>query len=423
MGRRSSKTTLAAIIECWQIARLLALGREALPVPILPGQEIAFLNCATSEEQAAVHYRQLLAQLRKLDIEPVQGSVDRGLTCLLPQQLRCLSLHSNARALRGRTAKVVVFDELAHFQRTAGPLSDEEVWRALAPSVRTFGDAGLVLVTSSPADPAGVLWDLYTARGQVPGLLVAQFATWEFNPAIRRADLEPEFHRHPAWAASEYGAQFAEGSAQTFLPRDLVTGAIAHRPRDPGTLDPEPVYALHLDVGLVHDRTVVAIGHVAGPRAVVDACVAWSGSRAQPVSLQALERWMVDLSRRVRLAAITADPYESALLLEQLRARGLPATSVSFSAPAKARMYARVEEYLRTGRLALPDDPQLIAELSALERLPGPGAPRFHAPARGPVTTDDYADAVAGLLEALTPALMRGDVAAPRWVAGAWERA
>lgn len=427
MGRRASKTTLAAIIEAYEVVRHIAGGRQVRPAGIQPGQEIAFLNCATSEEQATVHYRLLLHYLRQLDILPVTGSIDRGLSCLLPSQVRLLSLHSNARSLRGRTAKVVVFDELAHFQQTGGPTSDEEVWRALAPSVRTFGAEGRVLVTSSPAGASGVLWDLFSQRGRLPGLLVAQLATWECNPHIRKADLAAEFQAHPAWAASEYGAQFAEASPQCFLPAELIRSVVVGSPVPVEALLPRRRYALHLDVGLVHDASVLAIAHVeddgAGARAVIDTCLTWQGSRDAPVSLSLIEELIHDIATRVPVLGISADPFDSALLLERLAFAGLPTRALPFSGPAKVRLYARLEDWLRTGRLLLPALPPLLAELAALERQPSPGGPRYHAPSRGPVTTDDYADAIAGVLEWLAPLVDAPNPRPIRWLPGEWSSA
>lgn len=428
MGRRSSKTTLAAIIEAYELVRMAREGRSGLPPGLLPGQEIAFLNCAASAEQATIHYRMLLAQLARLDVEPQEGSLDKGLTCLLPGHLRLMSLHTNARSVRGRTARLVVFDELAHFHQTAGPGSDSELYRALAPSIRTFGPQGKVLITSSPAAPSGVLWDLYQMRGQVPGLLVAQFATWEFNPHISRADLESEFLRHPGWAASEYGAQFPESSASAFLDRPAIEAAVTHPPQQPMAASREQVYFLHCDLGLVHDRTVIAWGHVGRdtpgkPVAVVDGLRAWQGSRAAPVRIQEIEDWLLAFSRTLRIGGISADSYESALLLERLAAHGLPVRQIAFSLQRKAQLYQRLEDWLRTGKLQLPEDAALIAELAALERTPGPGAPRYHAPAHGPVTTDDHADAVAGLLEWMAPLLEQPQAwPSARWVAGEWGR-
>ncbi|HYE77427.1 MAG TPA: hypothetical protein VEI97_05535, partial [bacterium] len=419
-----SKTTLAALVEAYEIYRALHRSRPAAASGVLPTQEIAFINCATSEEQAKVHYRTLMGYLARLDVTPVEGNIDRGLECLLPGGLRILSLHSNARSLRGRTAKVVVFDELAHFQQTGGPMSDEEVYRALAPSVRTFGDRGRILITSSPADPSGVLWDLYQARGTQPGLLVAQFATWEFNPHIRREDLEPEFRRHPAWAASEYGAQFPAQSAAAFLATAVVEAAVHHAPRRADCLDPAQCYFAHLDLGLLHDRTAVAVGHVEvldGRRvAVVDLVQTWQASKGQSVSVGTVERWIRDLAGRVPLHGVSADPHESSLLLERLSAAGLHTKAIPYSGPRKLALYLRLEDWLLTGQLHLPRDPLLIAELTHLRRqTSASGAALFAAPRSGPVRTDDCADAVAGLLEWLA-APVAGLSHTVRTVDGAW---
>ncbi len=53
-----------------------------------------------------------------------------------------------------------------------------------------------------------------------------------------------------------------------------------------------------LDLGLVRDRTVLAIGHRDHDRLMLDNLQAWQGSRSEPVSIATIERAILDAARR-----------------------------------------------------------------------------------------------------------------------------
>jgi hypothetical protein len=74
-------------------------------------------------------------------------------------------------------------------------------------------------------------------------------------------------------------------------------------------------YALSLDLGLKHDRTVLAVcsAETGAPAVALDRMLAWQGSRCEPVSLDeveaaALEAWA---ARRGPVAGGAADPTAS----------------------------------------------------------------------------------------------------------------
>jgi len=53
-----------------------------------------------------------------------------------------------------------------------------------------------------------------------------------------------------------------------------------------------------LDLGLTHDRTVLAICHWDEDRVVLDELQAWQGNKSEPVSIAAVEQALVDAADR-----------------------------------------------------------------------------------------------------------------------------
>ena len=111
----------------------------------------------------------------------------------------------SSRGGRGWAVSCLVMDEAAFFySETDGPQAADEVWRALSPSSTQFGDAGRIIVASTPNGPSGFFYDLYTRAqaGSLPEARAHHAATSEVNPAIAAAFLASEAARDPMVTAA-----------------------------------------------------------------------------------------------------------------------------------------------------------------------------------------------------------------------------
>lgn len=106
---------------------------------------------------------------------------------------------------------------------------------------------------------------------------------------------------------------------------------------------------------------------------VLDRMAVWSGTRAQPVSLDLVESWVTQASRD-HGAKVISDPYQAAQLLERLRARGIRAEEFAFTSTSVGRLASGLFLAIRDGALELPDDADLLDELAnvrLVETSPG----------------------------------------------------
>jgi hypothetical protein len=124
-------------------------------------------------------------------------------------------------------------------------------------------------------------------------------------------------------------------------------------------------YAASLDLGVVSDRTVLAIGHRDGDRVVLDRMVAWQGSRARPVDFAEVEATIVEAHERFKFT-LRLDPWQGLDLAQRLRARGVPAEEFSFTAASKQRLAATLLSTLNAGKLAVYEADGLREELLGL---------------------------------------------------------
>jgi hypothetical protein len=76
-----------------------------------------------------------------------------------------------------------------------------------------------------------------------------------------------------------------------------------------------------LDLGLTHDRTVLAIVHWHGDKIVLDELLVWQGEKTEPVSIVAVEAALLDAAERYPGLELYADPWQMRRSLEALKGR------------------------------------------------------------------------------------------------------
>jgi len=93
-------------------------------------------------------------------------------------------------------------------------------------------------------------------------------------------------------------------------------------------------------------------------------CV-WSPPSKDRVEIEAVEETIAELHERFQFQ-VGADPWQAAYLIERLRKRGVPIEPVDFVANNLKSMCTATLEAFTEGRIALYNDPQLIADLKGL---------------------------------------------------------
>ncbi|HTA34376.1 MAG TPA: terminase family protein [Solirubrobacteraceae bacterium] len=230
LGRRSGKTfmgALAMLHNCLLSPHLRGMVR--------PGERRYAVGISTNVRQA----RLLVAAARSI-IES-SPALARWVESATEDEIRFRNLTAiaafpcSSRGGRGWAVSCLVMDEAAFFfSETDGPQAADEVWRALSPSVAQFGDAGRIIVASTPNGPSGFFHDLYSRAqaGALPEARAHHAATSEVNPTITREFLASEAARDPDGYRAEYEAEFVEGGGAFFDTRELELVDAPARPED-----------------------------------------------------------------------------------------------------------------------------------------------------------------------------------------------
>jgi hypothetical protein len=134
-----------------------------------------------------------------------------------------------------------------------------------------------------------------------------------------------------------------------------------------------------LDVGLTHDRSVLTVAHrEADGRVVVDRQHVWAGMRARPVSLGAVEAFLLQVHRDYRRCPVILDPYQAIHLGQNLRRAGATVKEYPFTSQSVGRLAVTLFRLLRDRLLVLPADEDLVEELvNARLRETAPGVYRI----------------------------------------------
>lgn len=268
----------------------------------------------------------------------------------------------------------------------------------------------LAMWATTPA--TRVLWEAATtAAAKMPGCRLVVLTTagdpahWSYG-VLEHARADPLWRTHevpgPApWADPERLAeQRRRLPASSYLRLfENVWTAAEDRLVDPddlaacvvldGPLAPEPGrrYVVGVDIGIVHDRSVVAVCHSLdqaipdGPvrrRVVLDRMHVFQGSKAAPVALSDVEAAVYDASITYHKARVVYDPFQAVGSAQRLASRGIKVEPFTFSSSSVGRLASVLHLLLRDRLLSLPDDPELLDELANVRlRETSPGVLRI----------------------------------------------
>jgi len=359
LGRRSGKTTLAALACLWDCTL-----RPELEEHTRPGETRYAVAVATNLAQA----RLIVAAARSVvERSPalaalVEAVTEDELRFRLPGGVRTAlrAFPCSSRGGRGWPISTLILDEAAHFvSETDGFQTAERVWAAMLPSTAQFGEAARVVVASTPYGQTGLFADLHgrAAAGELEGALAQHASTAEVNPTIAAGFLAAEEARDPDSFRAEYLAEFL-GSGDAYLDFDRIEPPGA--PLAPRHAASE--WVAGLDPAFARDPFGLAlVGRAAGLLVV------------GPVGALRAEGdfgGVVDEAAatcRAYGARVVTDQFSSAAVVERLRQRhGLAVALHTMSASSKTAIFGELRARLYDGSLRLPDHPRLTAELRRL---------------------------------------------------------
>jgi hypothetical protein len=404
-GRRFGKTRMASaaalhnLLLVPELDELVARGerRYAVSVANNTAQARLFVEHAASIVKASPELARELVSETVDALEFRGGRVLAGFPC-------------TARGGRGWPISFLVLDEFAHAYEIeeGGPATAQRLWAAMRPSTAQFRELGRTVVISTPAGSDGKFAELYAQAlgGELAGA-AAFHAPTSTNPLIDRDYLAAEevalghddFRR-------EFGAEFLAGGA-SFIEasriRDVVADWREALPTD--GVD----WVLAFDAAFASDPAAVAVvgrSPLGRTRLICGYTQRWLPPksrrrlrRSRDEDTRLIESVIADVAAvasRFR-ARVIVDQHLPGVVVNEFAKHGVHATVRAWTAESRTQAAQAVRARIYTQRIELPDDPQLIAELSRLRTKYRAGSATVEIPKVG----DSHCDVAVALLAAV----------------------
>jgi hypothetical protein len=319
-GRRGGKSEVVAAIGGYKLYQLLSLRSPQSYFGLKANSPIDFTFMAQDEEGSGRLFTKLREGINtapffnpylKTSSSSSLGFVseaDRNKKDVTPT-INVASYACTTNAARGPSNIFLALDEFAFFRGAKGS-SSEEVYSSASPSTINFKHAelldggwvsqkvaedtmapdtfkmyqdSLILSISSPWVKVGKMYDLHKLaleKGVESGIFTMRVSTAEMNPTILSETLRKEYTKNPLTFKAEYGGQFLE-SSESYLTEAQIRDCtdVSYVTVQGGFEEPQPEtgrsnmvrfhpsnigrqYFWAIDLGMSHDATAVAIGHL-----------------------------------------------------------------------------------------------------------------------------------------------------------------
>jgi len=363
VGRRSGKTELSAIIAAYETYKLLAKGDPQLFYGLPNGETIQLISVATDRDQASILYGKVKAIFNDTDyfaahranstqtfakFQTARDIQDFGRFDGNAQQasINVTFRSCIAKGLRGPGNIVAILDEIAHFT-DAGQSSAEEVYKAISPSLSTFtpkdpdnrtkaltetSDGRMILI-SSPLGRQGKFFELFQMAMKggsgSANMLAIQAPTWEINPTIPPGEYEKEYAKDPIQFITEFGGEFSSRTLGWIEVRKDLLECVDPTLRQRTRGLPRVPHFMGIDFALAQDGTAVAIGHIEGPKVILDYIDEIRAGTPGPyenherLDYEEVADWIRDLSKKFLIEEGMFDQWAGIIFEQALAKRGL----------------------------------------------------------------------------------------------------
>lgn len=456
-GRRSGKTFLASIVSSFEAYKLIVKGNPQQYYHLPEGETINIINVATNGEQALIlaeatkkriinseWFKPYIASMKQSTIR-LRTKRDLDLFNKMKRNLKADSenkdkedkaddddrikendtfvsiiieaMSCTARGIRGKTVIVAILDEIAHFIDNGGNKSGDEVFKAITPSISTFNTDGKILCISSPYNKIGIFYDLYLkSKGTetIPPnqeIRMFQIPTWEMNEVITFNYLKGQYDIDPESFEFEYGAQFSTTITGFFKFPEKIDECIDEQWIEKQYPRKKYLHYIAIDPASVRAGYALCMVHIEEELneetneyekiVVVDRWKRWLANVGEfegedLIDPSVIDEYILNLTKRFRIAKVVYDQFESASSIHKLRRAGITAERQPFSSAYNMKIYKRLRQFVYNNKVVLPKYSDGINELKYLqERKTGRKGFIVEAPSQGEIVTDDLADVLA----------------------------
>lgn len=435
LGRRSGKTLMASIITTYEAYKLLVINKgDPHGYYNLPdGDEISIINVALSQEQAGILFRFIQDRLRESPFfshrisDPTADEIRLLTDNDIEQRKKKSPLqkkgsivlkcgHSNPDSLAGRSAILILFDEIAFYDET-GKVTGTHFYGRLKPSLGRFYKYGhgRIVQISSPNTRMGIFWNTFEASKTEDSVLSFQLPTWCVNDEIpyNLPDMQKDRTANPEGFKIEFGAQWASGGTfGNFFEAGMVERCIRGEYGPHDRANPKYNYFLHVDPakkGNNYSAVLVAKERYTSPlgrrrvKCILAGVWVWKPLPNLGLQFHLIDKDIIRICQVFRPSLVTYDDYHSVHSLQLLRSHGINTQQLPYNRNVKMKIYQNLRDlmtYQPDPELVLYDNggdsSLLIQELLHLKYKRTQRGFTLVIDKGSDIKTDDLADCLAG---------------------------
>ena len=428
LGRRGGKTSLAGILGLWSAIKRdwRALRDKSGKIAVDENGEYIFFGLGDKEfgevkvlSRSVGYSEDILHEMKaKFDRSPIlnrlidkDGEQSRGRLTLKIPSLRDKKIGNciikitvdaaTADTARGGATIFGMLDECAFLHQDPKYVNSlDKVLAALQPSLKQFGDHGMLVLSSTPASKIGPFYERVINPEKFGDQhLKLQGESWIFNNILKLKDWEQAYRDDPIEFPTEYQARFVDSKSQ-FFRADSVEAAVMKGTKEIQPVrNPDITYVAALDAAYKGDRfafTVVSVHREDKITKIeqVHQMVWQRRSRKDEVDLQEVGNHISTIVNAYVLNKVYADQYGYIPLRELFKDRhNITLEEYPFTSKSKKLIYKNLQTLMDQGDVKILDDRGLVGELVSMElEITEAGQIKiFHPPGKH----DDRADAFA----------------------------
>jgi phage terminase large subunit-like protein len=264
---------------------------------------------------------------------------------------------SDAAYSRGYSPSTICYDEL-------GWATDRELFDVLASGQAARHNPLMVATSTVGPVQAGVLWDLFESHRIGDDDVRLIYNTENLSPLVTPEYLEKQRRLQPAHVyAREHENRWGEGTDAFCVEADWRRATADGDPRR--RTDPGPTFAF-LDLGWVHDESVLAVGKEEEGKVAIIALEIWRGTQRDPVNFAAIQAKIEELTERLNIAALEIESPQGVAMSQDLNLRGVNTTIEHPTAKGQSERWGALYTSLKNGSVMLPNDAMLRRQLLTL---------------------------------------------------------
>ena len=395
-GMRSGKSKCAAWIAAFELFKLCTLDNPATHYGLDHGSRITINIVATSTDTADdAIFGQLKHMLKASDFinEIINLDYRKEYIFCEEKNVKCQLLSSWSTTGVGRTAKLVVFDEISFLEETSGKRGAWELYTRLSKATATLGVHGRIVAISSPKHPNDVILTLIRKYRNVERSLCLITPTWEVNPNLTFESLMEECKGNLDEFWRDFGCKPSVASALEFPNGVKLEGenkALIH-----DEIDHRYLRVMAIDPAVKHDAFGLAFGYInEDGQIIVDGAYRFTKKQDQPyINTLEIKEFIKDIVMRYNIFAVVFDTWMYPELIQWMHEElGL----IIEQHIVKKYDYDRVKELLDQDMLKICEYDILRQEMESLLVI---NEKRVDHPING---SKDVADCVANVVWYLT---------------------